>query len=107
MLPLTAMAGPVAALGEGAEGGPVDWMDRCVGNRLGRAMKEAGVSDVDLGRRLGMTGAVLARRMARPGTFQVDELILAAVALGREVQDLLPAADCLPGKGCSVCLAET
>ncbi len=82
-------------------------MDRCVGNRVGRAVKEAGVSYVDLGERLGMTDAVLARRMARPGSFRVDELILVAAALGHEVQDLLPAADCLPKKGCAVCLVET
>ncbi|MFE3229552.1 hypothetical protein [Nocardia sp. NPDC059228] len=65
------------------------------------------MSDVDLGERLGMTGAALAGRMARPGLFRVDELILVAAALDHDVQDLLPPADCLPGNGCAVCKAET
>ncbi|MFE2956600.1 helix-turn-helix domain-containing protein [Nocardia tengchongensis] len=103
MLPMAAMAGPVAVLGEGAEGGLVGWMDRCVGARVGRAMKEAGVSDVDLGERVGMTETALAARVARAGSFRVDELILVAAALGHDVQDLLPANDCLPGDGCIVC----
>ncbi|MFE3983747.1 helix-turn-helix domain-containing protein [Nocardia tengchongensis] len=107
MLPMAAMAGLVAVLGEGAEGGLVGWMDRCVGARVGRAMKEAGVSDVDLGERVGMTGASLAGRVARAGSFRVDELILVAAALGRDVQDLLPADDCLSNDGCIFCRNET
>lgn len=65
------------------------------------------MSDVDLGERLVMTGAALAGRIARPGSFRVDELVLVAAALDRDVQDLLPGADCLPGNGCAVCRAET
>ncbi|MEU1206468.1 hypothetical protein [Nocardia sp. NPDC005825] len=107
MLPMAAMAGPVVAVGEGAEGGLVGWMDRCVGARVERAMKEAGANDVDLGERVGMTASALAGRRGRAGSFRVDELILVAAALGRDVQDLLPAADCLPNDGCWMCRNET
>ncbi|MGW2664130.1 hypothetical protein ACWCW7_24480 [Nocardia tengchongensis] len=54
-----------------------------------------------------MTETALAGRVARAGSFRVDELILVAAALGHDVQDLLPANDCLPGDGCVVCRNET
>ncbi|GAB2525577.1 hypothetical protein GCM10027167_31150 [Nocardia heshunensis] len=68
-------------------------------------MERAEVSAVDLGKRLGMRDGALAGRMARPGSFRASELILLAAALGLEVQELLPGADCLPGKGCEVCFS--
>ncbi|AYF76570.1 hypothetical protein D7D52_25235 [Nocardia yunnanensis] len=66
-------------------------------------MERAEVGVVDLGKQLGMADGELAARMARPGSLRVNELILLAVALGHEVHELLPAADCLPGKGCAAC----
>ncbi|MEC3955792.1 hypothetical protein VMT65_22355 [Nocardia sp. CDC153] len=93
-------------VGEGVEGGLVDWMDRCVGNRVGRAIAKAGVNEMELMGRLGLSDSVLALRLAAPGSFRVDELILVAAALDRGIQDLLPDAACLPGGGCAVCSSE-
>ncbi|MFJ4656148.1 hypothetical protein ACIP5Y_33175 [Nocardia sp. NPDC088792] len=85
----------------------MDWMDRCVGNRVGRALAESGIGTGEVARKAGIRAAVFADRMIAPATFTVDELVLIAVALDRNPVDLLPDARCLPDAGCDVCLGRS
>lgn len=88
------------------EGGHVDWMDECVGRRIGRAMAKVGVSRADLALSLGMSDRWIADRMSAPASFELGELILLAAALDHEVLDLLPDAQCSLWRGCEVCRTE-
>ncbi|QLY30847.1 hypothetical protein [Nocardia huaxiensis] len=68
-------------------------MDECVGNRVRRAMVDAGVGVAELAGMAGILEGVLADRLAASGSFTVVELVLIAAALRCDVLGLLPDSD--------------
>ncbi|GAB4582322.1 hypothetical protein Ntsu_01540 [Nocardia sp. IFM 10818] len=72
----------------------MDWVDRCVGGRVARAMGDAGIGVVELARGMGIDERILVDRLAAPATFTACELIVAAGVLGCDAVGLLPDARC-------------
>ncbi|WP_157574098.1 hypothetical protein [Nocardia jejuensis] len=68
----------------------MDWMGRCVGNKVRRAMSEAEIGASGLARELGMAEGMLLVRLVAPSTFTVAELILVSAVLDCDVAGLLP-----------------
>ncbi|MFI1915926.1 hypothetical protein [Nocardia sp. NPDC020380] len=84
----------------------MDWMGKCVGNRIEQAMAEAGVGQSELAHRIGISRLVFAARMAAPATFEAADLILIAATLDCPVQALLPDPRCSPDAHCATCRIE-
>lgn len=78
----------------------VDWMGKCVGKRVGRAMSETGVSVAELAEWSGLPEWLLGDRLDAPESFRLDELILIASVMKQEVAELLPCHDAAGGRPC-------
>lgn len=79
------------------------WMDKCIGTRVGRVMADAGVGVEELSTRIGVPNVVLVDRLAKPGSFELVELISLSAALGCSVFELLPDSRCSMTSDCELC----
>ncbi len=73
----------------------MDWMGRCVGGKIERAMLEAEIGVAELAHGVGVPEVVLEARLAEPATITATELILVAAVLSCDIRVLLPCLNCI------------